>query len=149
MGNASEPRAADLEVWDPAKALLEMKQEQDDTPDSNALLRTEERFRERAPLAADAILHIMQHSTSERLRLDAAKYIVERALGKVSDGGLGGGSNPLEALLAGVLVEDARRKGRAIEVVSTDTTRAPEESHSDAGPLDAWAPKFSDGEGTN
>lgn len=136
MGNDTPPIQPDV-VWDPARALIDLKQEQDAIgPDSNSTIMTEQRFIDRAPLAADAIMHIMQHSSNERLRFDAAKYIVDRALGKVSDNGLGGGPNPLERLLQGVLIEDAARKGRALEVTSSDTTVAPPDPLSDYIPGD-------------
>ena len=50
-----------------------------------------------APIAAHAIVHAARFSPVEKTRLDAAKYILERALGKASDVSE---INPLESLLA-------------------------------------------------
>jgi hypothetical protein len=54
-------------------------------------------FRENAPLAAAAIAKLAMHGSSERTRLDASKYIIERVLGPASADN--GAVDPLTAFL--------------------------------------------------
>jgi hypothetical protein len=88
--------------WDPGRALLQLKEEQDSNLDSNDILRTEERLRKNGPIAAEALIHLAQYSTNERIRLEAAKHLLDRVLGKPQEGGLNPTKtvNPLEALLS-------------------------------------------------
>lgn len=46
-------------------------------------------FNEHAADAALTIIHTAKHGSTDRVRLDAAKYITERALGPVKDSGAG------------------------------------------------------------
>ena len=59
-------------------------------------------FRENAPMAVQGIVKIAQYGTSDRVRLDAQKYIVDRVLGKVGDDAYGDAKDPLTQFLEGV-----------------------------------------------
>jgi hypothetical protein len=52
-------------------------------------------FDRNSPLAAQAIVHMALHAKSDRSRLDAAKYIMDRALGKIGDEKANGSEDPL------------------------------------------------------
>ena len=54
-------------------------------PDMSEAEQSRHIFNEHAPAAAATIAHIAIHGTSERVRLDASKYVVERVLGRVGD----------------------------------------------------------------
>jgi len=118
------------QTWDPARALLELKQEQDALgADFNEAALTERRLRTHAPIAADTLVHLMQYSSSERIRLDAAKTIMDRVLGKVSDAGLmsnGGELDPFQQLLNQCIVDtkltDAKMANTGLTVTSSDPT---------------------------
>jgi hypothetical protein len=60
-------------------------------------------FLERGPVAAATIAHIAQYGTTERVRFDASKYIVDRVIGVVgSDNGV---SDPLKSFLDDLVVQ--------------------------------------------
>lgn len=59
--------------------------------------RTLRIFRENAAFAAQSIVALSRRSDSERVRLDASKYVVERVLGRIDDGGAV--ADPIEKLL--------------------------------------------------
>ena len=59
-------------------------------------------FYETAAQAAATITQIAQHGTTERVRLDAAKYVVERVLGRLGEDT--GSIDPLTAFMTGVEV---------------------------------------------
>lgn len=110
-------------TWDPGRALVALKAEQDALgADANEMLLTEQRLLRGAPLAADVLLHLMQYSTNERVRMDAAKSVLERVLGKPGEG-VGGGApmDPIQKLLQQCMIDSAT-KGTAISVTSTDAT---------------------------
>jgi hypothetical protein len=56
-------------------------------------------FQEGAPGAAAAIVHIAMYGSNERLRLDAAKYISDRVLGRPGDDLGQGEETPLDAMI--------------------------------------------------
>lgn len=58
---------------------------------------------EAAPAAAQSICGLALYSTNERIRLDAAKYVCDRVLGRIGDEKQSGATAPLEALLADVV----------------------------------------------
>ena len=66
-------------------------------------------FRENLPLAAQAICHVARYAPNERIRLDAAKYVVERNLGRLADVQPTSTEDPFEKLLAEVVVETTRK----------------------------------------
>jgi hypothetical protein len=42
-------------------------------------------FTENAPLAAQQIVSIAQHGSTDRIRLEASKYVTDRVLGKIGE----------------------------------------------------------------
>lgn len=77
------------EPWNPAEVLRNIVAEREAFADEIKTSEDHVRriMRENSPLAAQSIVWLMQHSTSEKLRFDAARYIVERAVGKLRDAG--------------------------------------------------------------
>jgi hypothetical protein len=73
------------------------KEEQ--TPESQAT----DQFRTNLPVAAAAICHLACHSVNERIRLDAAKYVVERNLGRIGEHNLPSAKDPVDELIKEVL----------------------------------------------
>lgn len=66
-------------------------------------------FRENLPLAAQAIVHVARYASNERIRLDAAKYVVERNLGRLADVQVAPIDDPFEKLLAEVIIETSNK----------------------------------------
>lgn len=80
--NGSDNDMPDTWVPDDAVAALAMERTfHNETP----AVMARRLFQENAANAAAAICHIAVHGTNERIRLDAAKYVVERVLGRVGD----------------------------------------------------------------
>jgi hypothetical protein len=104
--------------WNADEALKSLAQESQllDADDKNATAKR--LFREAGPTAAAAIVHIAQYGDNERLRLDAARYITERNLGKV--GGEDAGGDPLEELLASVVKDEDAAIANARAVLGSD-----------------------------
>lgn len=57
-------------------------------------------FRENAPAAVKTIIMLAKHGKSERTRLQAATYVVERILGRVQDNPPTNEDNPYDKLVA-------------------------------------------------
>jgi hypothetical protein len=69
-------------------------------------------FRENLPNAARSIITLAMRGTTERVRFDASKYIVERIMGRQPDGGDSGlEQGPLADLLDTVLREEEKSGG--------------------------------------
>lgn len=62
-------------------------------------------FADAAPDAARSILDLAENAASERVRLSAAQYVVDRVCGKIGDEKDTGVKSPLEELLSGVVLE--------------------------------------------
>lgn len=96
----TDPREA--QDWLPEEAVAALNQEQQimdrvETPAQSA----RRLFQENSPAAALSIIHIAMYGSNERLRLDAAKYVTDRVLGRPGDDLLqdGGKDLPLDALI--------------------------------------------------
>lgn len=63
-------------------------------------------FRENAGVAATTLVNLAIHGVSERTRLDAAKYVTERVLGKIGDEN--GADDPLRSFM-----EDLAKKAES------------------------------------
>ena len=59
-----------------------------------------------APHAAAQIVNLMRYANNERVRLDSAKYVLDRTLGPVGQK-MDGAKSPLETLLDGTLFQEA------------------------------------------
>jgi len=72
--------------WDPVSALrnltMEKALEGTDTPQMTA----KRLFEEHLPISTMAICHLAQYSSTEMIRFNAAKYIVERTMGPAERG---------------------------------------------------------------
>lgn len=68
---------------DEIRSLMEASQ----TPEQLAVRRrvVDRLFEDSAAMAAKAIVELAQNSPHDKIRLDAAKYIVERTIGKIAD----------------------------------------------------------------
>jgi hypothetical protein len=74
--------------WEPSKediAALTNSELAFDDGDHAATARR--LFKENAPTAALSIIRMATHGSTERIKLDASKYVLERVLGKVGDDG--------------------------------------------------------------
>lgn len=87
------------DTWVPDDALRALQMERDLSPSETQGELANRIFRENAPAAAASIVHTALHGTNERIRLDAAKYTVERLLGRVGDGNPSAAANPLDAFI--------------------------------------------------
>jgi hypothetical protein len=92
--------------WEPTAAekaaLLDAEMDLDD---GDTAVTARRLFKENAPTAALSIIRMATHGSTERIKLDASKYILERVLGKVGDDGEEIIS-PIDAVLNG-LTRDA------------------------------------------
>lgn len=71
--------------------------------------QTRRHLEQAAPAAARSIINLALYSTTEKTRLDAAKYIVDRQLGRIGDEKIDSAAlQPLEALLADVVTTAER-----------------------------------------
>lgn len=89
---------ADDPSWLPDSAIDALNQERtlmSETPEQQA----RRLLKENTPSAVVAIIHIAMHGSNERLRLDAAKYITDRVLGRPGEDVNLGVDSPLEAAL--------------------------------------------------
>jgi hypothetical protein len=59
--------------------------------------KTKEILTQGVPKAVASLVYLAQHGKNETVQLNAAKYIIDKAIGKELDGIVG---NPLEALLS-------------------------------------------------
>jgi len=65
--------------------------------------------------AVTMLVHIAQFGQSERARIDAAKYLLDRCLGKMPDKLLIDGLAPLRDLLGDIVLTDVQAAGAAEE----------------------------------
>jgi hypothetical protein len=91
--------------WDPDARLEDLAKELavSDGDQEQAALRV---FQENLALAAQAITHIALYGGAERVRLEAAKYVVERNLGRLQDVDPQSATDPWDALLKEVVKHD-------------------------------------------
>lgn|SRR5690554_3200170 len=79
-------------------------------PDMTDAQHAKKIFAEHAAAAASTIAHIAIHGSSERVRLDASKYVVERILGRVGDDV--GEDDPIQKFMQG-FIEKAEKFANA------------------------------------
>lgn len=82
---------------------LEKAVHPDETPEQTA----NRIFKENLPNAARSIATLAMKGATERVRLDASKYIVERIMGKLGDAGTDPEDGPLTDLFGSVIREEA------------------------------------------
>lgn len=75
-----------MSYWDSDEADQAVKMEKSLNPTETSAQLTQRLFEENSPQAAMTLIHLSQHATNENTRMNAAKYVTERVLGKVGDG---------------------------------------------------------------
>jgi hypothetical protein len=100
-------------VWDAEEALRSLADESRLIDGDDPAATAKRVFRENAGVAAAAIVHIAKYSPSDRTRLEAARYVVERNLGKIGEESVAE-EDPLTRLLGAVVKdeEDAIERAR-------------------------------------
>jgi hypothetical protein len=96
-----------MKAWDPENKLTALADEIN-LSDGNETEAAKRIFKESAVLAAQAICHIAVYDDNSRVRLDAAKYVVERNLGKLGDPTGGNESEDIFDVLLKDIVKEAR-----------------------------------------
>lgn len=96
----AEPTVSDEE-------LLALEQERGAFDESEAQ-QASRIFRQNLILAAQTICKLAREATSEKLRSDCARYVVERNIGRIQDNPPAPVSDPLEALLKNVMANEER-----------------------------------------
>lgn len=96
--SALPTRTLDNPDWDANDALDSFVTERTLNQDETIREYSRRVIRENMPLVTKSMVHLALHSKSERTRLDAGKYLMDRDLGKVGDNP--GDINPLENFLA-------------------------------------------------
>lgn len=90
-----------FKAWDPADALARLAQEKEVIGDGEPVATATRIIRDAAPEAALAMTHLAIHSVDERMRFQAARYILDSTLnvgGKDSQ-------QPIEQFLQSILDE--------------------------------------------
>lgn len=78
MGENGKPWIAD-------EALEAMIMEREYHPKEDNAQTSRRIVNENAPVVVQSLIHLAIHSSSERIRLDAGKYLTDRVLGKVGE----------------------------------------------------------------
>jgi hypothetical protein len=92
-----------MREWDVEDALRSLEIEKQVHQDESCEDIAKRIFDENTVPAALALVYLAQHSPNEKIRLDSAKYVLERVLGKVGDDIKSDANNPLERLLAEIV----------------------------------------------
>jgi hypothetical protein len=95
-----------LDGWDPQRALDCLSSERAINPDETDEEMAKRLFRENLGMAVMSICHTAQHSANEKVRLDAAKYVVERNLGRLQDAQPNAVVDPFEKLMQDLMRND-------------------------------------------
>lgn len=86
------------------QSLLNLEAQLHPEEDEEAYARR--RFRENLGFAVNSVCQIATTSTNERLRLDAAKYVIERNIGKIDVlGDIGRDDDPLKKFMSSIVSE--------------------------------------------
>jgi hypothetical protein len=88
--------------WVDDEELSALTMERQVHPDESSEDQARRLLKENVGSAVLGIVHTSQHGSSDRIRLDAQKYIIDRVLGKIGEDINGGGNDPLERFLSGV-----------------------------------------------
>jgi hypothetical protein len=71
--------------WSVEEALASLETDRTVHGDEAETQRAERLFLEALTVSVQSVCHIAMYSPNERLRLDAAKYVIERNLGRIVD----------------------------------------------------------------
>lgn len=105
----NKPSFHDTKLWKQAEAQQVIELEQSVNPHETEEELAKRLLKEALPRAAMSIAHLSAHSNNERIRLDAAKYIVERNMGKLGEYGNTEG-DPWSEFLGDVVRENLQNK---------------------------------------
>lgn len=112
LENASNQHNSEARDWVPDDALKNLEMESalhgKESPEELA----HRLLKENAAMAVLSLVHASQHGRTERIRVDASKYIVDRTLGKIGDENTG---NDTLADLLGDVVKTAEQFTKANE----------------------------------
>lgn len=110
--------------WLPEAAVqaLEMEKQvhENETPEQTA----RRLMRESSPQIAMGVLHTAMHGSTDRIRLDAQKYVLDRVLGKAGEDAYESNKSPLE-----LLVETLTREAEEFANASADSASDASDAH--------------------
>ena len=89
--------------WIPDEALEAMIMERTFHPDEGNKKTSRRLIEENGPIVTQAMIYLAIHSQSERIRLDAGKYLIDRDLGRVSEETMAEEDSPVTDLISSVL----------------------------------------------
>jgi len=92
----------DENKWVDDEELSALTMERAVNPDESSEDQARRLLKENVASAVLGVVHTSMHGSSDRIRLDAQKYIIDRVLGKIGEDINGGGNDPLERFLQGV-----------------------------------------------
>lgn len=92
--------------WVPDSALENLVAERSVHPGETNVKTTKRLIEENAPLVVQSIIRLAMCSKSERTRLDAGKYVLDRALGRIEPARYDEEDDILKRFFDGVTVED-------------------------------------------
>jgi len=88
--------------WVPDAAMNALLAEREIHPDETPEQTARRLLIENLGPVTLGLIHTALHGSTERTRLDAQKYVMERVLGRVGDDAFGDVDSPIERFLAGV-----------------------------------------------
>lgn len=97
--------------WMPEDYEKALKGEQDLHPDEDPETTARRLLRENVTSAVMQIARTATHGSTDRIRLEASKYIVERVLGRVGDDSFEGAKGPVETFIDDVIEYAHSAKG--------------------------------------
>lgn len=109
----NEDKGPELAWWVPEKAVKDLEMEKVLHGNESHVEMAKRLFRENLPMAAMSINHMALYSPREEIRLAAAKYVTEQAMGTPGKGDLPIGKHAWDNVHAAVLIDSARiNKGK-------------------------------------
>ena len=98
-GEDSSFPSSDNKEWVTDDALAGLALERHLHPEEDEEATSRRLLRENVAIATQSLIHLAVHGSSDRLRLDASKYIIERVLGRVGDDAFGATTSPVESFV--------------------------------------------------
>ncbi len=89
--------------WIPDEALESMVMERSVHRNETNKKTATRLVEENAPLVAQSMIHLAIYSQSERIRLDAGKYLLDRTLGRIGEAPVAEESSPIRELIESVM----------------------------------------------
>lgn len=88
MSNERDQEQRQGRRWDPEEVVRGMATEQAAFGEESNFDTAERIIQENLPFAVQSIVHLALMSDNEKMRFDASKYLVDRAIGRVDEKGL-------------------------------------------------------------